>query len=76
MEALFFSPDGASADPAVGDLPDLPIPVVYPQYSTLALLPLEPPLYKTQVCVYHSGHGAIIVGITSSTFQNSPANST
>ena len=40
MEALYFTPDGASADTAVGPLPDLPVPVNYPQYNSLALLPL------------------------------------
>ena len=49
MEALFFTADGASLDEAVGPLPELPIPVNYPQYSSLVLLPLEPPAYAAQV---------------------------
>lgn len=51
MEALYFTPTGAIADSAVGDLPDLTLPVSYPQYASLALLPLQPPLYETQVNV-------------------------
>lgn len=49
MEALYFAPTGASPDEAVGNLPDLPLPVSYPQYNSLALLPLKSPNYATQV---------------------------
>ncbi len=42
MEAMFMTPDGATADNSIGTLPDLPVPVNYPQYNSLALLPLDP----------------------------------
>ena len=44
-----FTPDGAYADEAVGPLPTLPVPVSYPQSATMVLLPLEPPLYASEV---------------------------
>lgn len=49
MEAMYLTPNGATADTAVGNLPTLPIPVNYPQYNSLALLPLEPPNYEARV---------------------------
>lgn len=49
MEALFLTADGASMDEAVGPLPELPVPVNYPQYTSMALLPLVPPGYEAQV---------------------------
>ncbi len=42
MEAMFITPSGATADNSIGILPQLPVPVNYPQYNSLALLPLEP----------------------------------
>jgi hypothetical protein len=42
MEAIFMTPDGATADNSIGTLPDLPVPVNYPQYNSLALMPLDP----------------------------------
>ncbi len=42
MEAMFMTPDGATADNSIGTLPELPVPVNYPQYNSLALLPLDP----------------------------------
>ena len=59
MEALYFTADGASLDAAIGDLPVLPVPVNYPQYNSLALLPLSPPNYETQVCISAEGMGYI-----------------
>lgn len=42
MEAMYITPAGATADNSIGTLPELPVPVNYPQYNSLALLPLEP----------------------------------
>ena len=42
MQALHFDPSGATADDSIGVLPELPVPVNYPQYNSLALLPLDP----------------------------------
>ena len=47
--ALFFTEDGATNDDSIGDLPDLPIVISYPQYGGFTLLPLEPPNYAAQV---------------------------
>ena len=49
MQALYFTPNGAYVDKAVGALPGLPVPVNYPQYNSMAMLPLEGPNYSTQV---------------------------
>ena len=49
MQALYFTPNGASVDMAIGALPSLPVPVNYPQYNSIAMLPLEGPQYSTQV---------------------------
>lgn len=49
MEVDYFMPDGAYADDAIGPLPTFPVPVSYPQAATMALLPLQPPLYEAQV---------------------------
>ena len=49
MEALFFTAEGAKADKLVGDLPQLPVPVNYPAWASLVLLPLQGPDYKAQV---------------------------
>ena len=49
MQALYFTPDGATADNATNPLPQLPIITGYPQTSAIAVLPLEAPLYRTQV---------------------------
>ena len=49
MQALYFTPNGAYVDKAIGALPGLPVPVNYPQYSSMAMLPLEGPNYSTQV---------------------------
>ena len=46
---MYLTPDGAVADAAIGSLPTLPMPVNYPQFNSMVLLPLEPPLYQTQV---------------------------
>ncbi|KAA6418817.1 MAG: hypothetical protein FRX49_11174 [Trebouxia sp. A1-2] len=51
MEVDYFMPDGAYADDAIGPLPTFPVPVSYPQAATMALLPLQPPLYEAQVLV-------------------------
>lgn len=49
MEVDNFTPDGAFADNAIGPLPTFPVPVSYPVAATMALLPLQPPLYEAQV---------------------------
>ena len=49
MQALYFTPNGAYVDKAIGALPGLPVPVNYPQYNSMAMLPLEGPNYSTQV---------------------------
>ncbi len=49
MEVDYFTPYGAYADDAIGPLPTFPVPVSYPMAATMALLPLQPPLYETQV---------------------------
>lgn len=49
MDALFFSPDGATRDDATGVLPTLPVPVSYPQSAGLTLLDLEGPEYTAVV---------------------------
>ena len=49
MQALYFTPDGAYVDKAIGALPGLPVPVNYPQYNSMAMLPLEGPNYTTRV---------------------------
>ena len=49
MQALYFTPNGATADNATNPLPQLPMITGYPQTSAIAVLPLEAPLYKTQV---------------------------
>ncbi|KAL0048241.1 hypothetical protein WJX82_010870 [Trebouxia sp. C0006] len=51
MEVDYFTPYGAYADDAIGPLPTFPVPVSYPMAATMALLPLQPPLYETQVLV-------------------------
>ena len=68
MEALFLEGDGATADDAVGPLPTLPVPVNYPQWASLALLPLQGPDYQTQVglCL------ARIPGLWQSTSTSNP----
>ena len=48
MQALFLTAEEAQEDEAVGNLPELPIPVTYPAYGSLAMLPLEGPEYKAQ----------------------------
>lgn len=42
MEAMYIGATGATADNSIGLLPQLPVPVNYPQYNSLALLPLNP----------------------------------
>ena len=49
MEALHFTKEGAKADQLVGDLPQLPVPVNYPVWASLVLLPLQGPDYKAEV---------------------------
>lgn len=51
MQALYFTPDEALADNATNPLPQLPVITGYPQTSAIAALPLEPPLYRTQVVI-------------------------
>lgn len=51
MEALYFSPDGASTDKSIGPFPKLPVPVSHPQNGGFTLLPLEGPDYTAQVCL-------------------------
>lgn len=60
MEALYFTASGASEDTAVGDLPDLPLPVNYPHYGSLALLPLQSPTYDAQVVFPRKVHKSMI----------------
>lgn len=48
MQALHFTPNGASLDEAIGALPGLPVPVNYPQYNSIAMLPLQSPKYSSQ----------------------------
>ena len=47
--ALYFSATGASNDDSIGDLPNLPVPISYPQYGGFTLLPLEGPDYAARV---------------------------
>ena len=47
--ALYFTADNATNDDSIGDLPNLPVPISYPQYGGFALLPLEGPNYTAQV---------------------------
>ena len=49
MQALFLRQDKAVQDEAIGDLPELPIPVTYPAYGSATLLPLQGPDYKAVV---------------------------
>ncbi|DBB05629.1 TPA: hypothetical protein ACH3X1_012246 [Trebouxia sp. C0004] len=49
MGALYFSADGASHANSIGDLPNLPVPINYPQYGGFTLLPLEGPNYTQQM---------------------------
>ncbi|KAL0022532.1 hypothetical protein WJX79_009245 [Trebouxia sp. C0005] len=49
MGALYFNADGALNDNSIGDLPNLPVPISYPQYGGFTLLPLEGPNYTQQV---------------------------
>ena len=49
MQALFLRQDKAIQDEAIGDLPELPIPVTYPAYGSAALLPLQGPNYDAVV---------------------------
>lgn len=51
MQALFFEPDGAREDMSIGDLLQLPVPVNYPPFASLALLDLEPPHYAAKVLI-------------------------
>ena len=48
MEVDYFTPYGAYEDDAFGPLPTFPVPVSYPMAATMALLPLQPPLYEAQ----------------------------
>ncbi|KAL0048178.1 hypothetical protein WJX82_009358 [Trebouxia sp. C0006] len=41
MEAMYIGATGATADNSIGILPQLPVPVNYPQYNSLALLPVD-----------------------------------
>lgn len=50
MQALYLDYDQAYQDEEVGDLPALPWSVTYPGYGSLAMLPLQGPEYKAQVC--------------------------
>jgi hypothetical protein len=54
MQALYFTADGATADNATNPLPLLPVITGYPQTSAIAALPLEAPLYRTQVGLDHA----------------------
>ena len=47
--ALYFTADNATNDDSIGDLPNLPVPISYPQYGGFALLPLEGPNYTARV---------------------------
>ena len=49
MQALFLRQDKAVQDEAIGDLPELPIPVTYPGYASATLLPLQGPDYRAEV---------------------------
>ena len=53
MGALFFTADNATNDDSIGDLPNLPVPISYPQYGGFALLPLEGPDYTTRASFWH-----------------------
>ena len=52
MDALFFTPDGATRDPATGLLPSLPVPVNYPSSGAMALLDPQGPEYNSTVSFY------------------------
>ena len=52
MQALYFTPDGATKDNVTNPFPLLPVVTGYPQTSAIAVLPLEAPHYTTQVCCY------------------------
>ena len=62
MQALYFTPNGASADKAIGALPSLPVPVNYPQYNSAVLLPLQGPQYSAQVWSTTTGNKAADAG--------------
>ena len=49
MEAMFMDVDGARPDQEIGPLPQLPVPVNYPQQASFTLLPLEGPEYDAEV---------------------------
>ena len=51
MGALFFNATQATNDNSIGDLPNLPVPISYPQYGGFTLLPLEGPDYAARVCL-------------------------
>ena len=51
MGALYFNADNATNDDSIGDLPNLPVPISYPQYGGFTLLPLEGPNYTARVCI-------------------------
>ena len=51
MGALFFNRNNATNDDSIGDLPNLPVPISYPQYGGFTLLPLEGPDYNATVCL-------------------------
>lgn len=55
MQALYFKADGATKDDATNPLPLLPVITGYPQTSAIATLPLEAPLYRTQVYIVDYG---------------------
>ena len=49
MGAMYLTADGATQDEAIGQLPELPIPVGPNQYTPVTLLPLQPPNYEVHV---------------------------
>ncbi len=55
MEAMYIGATGATADNSIGILPQLPVPVNYPQYNSLALLPVD----------YANNYSASVSGSTS-----------
>ena len=54
MEALFFDPEGARPDDSIGQLPEFPVPLFFPQQAAITLLPLSGPDYRAQVSSYVS----------------------
>nr|QOL01228.1 putative extracellular protein TR9_036 [Trebouxia lynnae] len=70
MGALFFTPDNATNDDSIGDLPNLPVPISYPQYGGFTLLPLEGPDYTTRV-LFAGGAGEFCSGSNTSASQSS-----